>query len=135
VHPRFRTLTTSFLFEDLVSGPQRQVFFLGTSFQVCLEVWTGYWEFRFRSFIEDSGHFGSGPRRFWGPRSFQDLVLFLSPQTDKETDTMFAFIYRIYLVWRLTINCGLWKLIKVFNFLSASNFLTILTSMLCVCML
>jgi len=63
----------------LVSGPQRRVFFLGTSFQVRLEVWTEYWESRFRSFIEDSGHLGSGPQRFWGPRSFQDLVLFLSP--------------------------------------------------------
>jgi len=42
VHPRFRTLTTGFLSEDLVSGPQRRVFFLGTSFQVRLEVWTGY---------------------------------------------------------------------------------------------
>jgi len=83
VHPRFRTLTTGFLSEDLVSGPQRQVFFLGTSFQVRLEVWTGYWESRFRSFIEDSGHLGSGPRRFWRPRLFQDLILFLSPQTDR----------------------------------------------------
>jgi hypothetical protein len=42
VHPRFRTLTTGFLSEDFVSGPQRRVFFLGTSFHVRLEVWTGY---------------------------------------------------------------------------------------------
>ncbi len=64
VHPHFRTLTTGFLSEDLVSGPQRRVFFLGTSFQVRLEVWIGYWESRFRSFIEDSGHLGSSPRNY-----------------------------------------------------------------------
>jgi len=92
VHPRFRTLTTGFLSEDLVSGPQRRVFFLGTSFQVRLEVWTRYWESRFRSFIEDSGHLGSGPWRFWGPRSFQDLVLFLSPQTDGQTPCLLLYI-------------------------------------------
>jgi hypothetical protein len=40
VHPHFRILTTGFLSEDLISGPQRRVFFLGTSFQVRLEVWT-----------------------------------------------------------------------------------------------
>jgi len=38
VHPRFMTLTTGFLTEDLVSGPQRRVFFRRTSFQVRLEV-------------------------------------------------------------------------------------------------
>jgi hypothetical protein len=32
VHPCFRTLTMGFLSEDLVSSPQRWVFFLGTSF-------------------------------------------------------------------------------------------------------
>jgi hypothetical protein len=37
VHPRFRTLTTGFLSKDLVLGPQRRVFFLGTSFQVRLK--------------------------------------------------------------------------------------------------
>ncbi len=95
MHPRFRTLTTDFLSEDLVSGPQRRVFFLETSFQVHLKVWTGYWESRFRSFIKDSDHLSSGLWRFWRPRSFQDLVLFLSPQTDGQTDTMFAFIYKI----------------------------------------
>ncbi len=57
-----RTLTTSFLYEYLVSNPQRRVFFLGTSFQVHLEVRTRYWESRFRSFIEDSSHLSSGPR-------------------------------------------------------------------------
>jgi hypothetical protein len=63
VAPRPAPWTTGFFFEDLVSGPQRRVFFLGTSFQVRLEVWTGYWESRFRSFIEDSSHLDSGPRR------------------------------------------------------------------------
>jgi hypothetical protein len=92
VHPRFRTLTTGFLSEDLVSSPQRRVFFLGTSVQVHFEVWTGYWESRFRSFIENSGHLGSGPRRFWGPRSFQDLVLFLSPRTDGQTPCLLLYI-------------------------------------------
>jgi hypothetical protein len=31
-----------FLSEDLVSGSQQRVFFLGTLFQVRLEVWTEY---------------------------------------------------------------------------------------------
>jgi len=38
VHPRFRTQTTSFLSKDLVSSPQRQVFFLETLFQIRLMV-------------------------------------------------------------------------------------------------
>jgi hypothetical protein len=38
VRLRFKTLMTGFLSKDLVSGPQQRVFFLGTSFQVRLEV-------------------------------------------------------------------------------------------------
>jgi hypothetical protein len=92
VHPRFRTLTTGFLSKDLVSDLQRRVFFLGTSFQVCLKVWTEYWESRFKCFIEDFGHLDSGPRRFWRPRSFQDLVLFLLPQTNGQTPCLLLYI-------------------------------------------
>jgi len=60
VHPCFRTLMTGFLSKDLVSGPQWWVFFLWILFQIRLEVWIEYWESRFRSFIEDFGHLGSG---------------------------------------------------------------------------